>query len=183
MACGQITRLMRSEHRAAIVALGLDPHRELVEAYEGTAEPKAWLIDGELAAIGGVAGPAISPIGILWLALAERAVRFPGAVVREATRQIGTVRDSWATHLVAAAHLLFVDPQGVAGATVQNQEKYSNSIPARAQRTVRSQTSTIISSPSNEAPKIIMRPRAVHYAHHYHHRHVRYAHYDWRERW
>ena len=51
--CAQIACLARDDQREAIIALGLDPYRELVQAFDETPHPMAWLIDGELAAMGG----------------------------------------------------------------------------------------------------------------------------------
>jgi len=86
--CGQIARLISSKNRDAMRAAGFDPHKEFSGAFDNTVDPKAWLIDGKLAALGGVAGSALSPYGFLWLALAESAARYPLAIIKEARRQI-----------------------------------------------------------------------------------------------
>ena len=86
--CGQIARLIRSEECEAMIAAGLDPHEEIRNAFDNTMRPKAWLIDGRLAALGGVAGNTLSFHAFLWLALAEFAGKYPVAVVKEARRQI-----------------------------------------------------------------------------------------------
>src|SRR5580704_14238562 len=91
--CSQIACLMRDDHREAIIALGLDPYREVVEAFNMTPNPTAWLIDGELAALGGVAGPPLlCPLGLAWLVVAEHTVRFPRALVKEIKRQLDVVQ-------------------------------------------------------------------------------------------
>src|ERR1700730_7336287 len=87
--CSEITCRMRGDHFEAIGVLGLDPYAELVQAFDETPHPMAWLIDGELAAMGGVAAPpGLCPIGIAWLVVAEHAVRFPRGRRREITRQL-----------------------------------------------------------------------------------------------
>jgi hypothetical protein len=101
--CGQMARALRQEHRAAVLGLGLDPHAKLRMAYDETVAPKALLIDGELAAIGGVAGAPLAPCGHIWLALSQRATSHPLAIVREAKAQIAsamTLKRELATTIV-----------------------------------------------------------------------------------
>jgi hypothetical protein len=87
--CSEIACRMRGDHFEAIGVLGLDPYREFVQAFDETPHPMAWLIDGEPAAMGGAAGPpSICPIGIAWLVVAEHAMRFRRALVREIKRQL-----------------------------------------------------------------------------------------------
>lgn len=52
---------------------------------------RAWMIDGELAALGGVTGAKIASTGYIWLALSERATKFPIEVAKEARRQLAHV--------------------------------------------------------------------------------------------
>lgn len=85
---GKIVRHMRVEHRSAIESLGLDVHRELRSVFNDSAFRKAWLIDGRLAALGGVTGSVLSGLGYVWLVLAQDASRHPKAIVREARRQL-----------------------------------------------------------------------------------------------
>jgi hypothetical protein len=92
--CSKIACLTRDDQREAIIALGLDPYRELVQAFDQTPAPTAWLIDGELAALGGVAGPpGTCPIGVAWLVIAEYATRFSFALVREVKRQLTSAHE------------------------------------------------------------------------------------------
>jgi hypothetical protein len=86
--CGQMVRKVRPEHRNAIRRLGMDPHRELRWAYDNSAEAFTWIINGQIAAIGGVVGTLASSSGRIWLALSDVAARHPLAVAREAKRQI-----------------------------------------------------------------------------------------------
>ena len=75
---------------------------------------RAWLIDGKLAALGGVAGPMMADSGFVWLALAELTRGFPLAIVREARRQLAeimVVKRELATTVLAgdaAAHRLAI---------------------------------------------------------------------------
>lgn len=91
--CGQMVRLLRVEHQAAIARLGLDSHRELRERFEQSSFRRAWLIDGKLAALGGVTGGKISGTGFLWLAISERARKYPVAIVKEARKQLAEVME------------------------------------------------------------------------------------------
>jgi len=52
---------------------------------------RAWLVDGELAGLGGVTGSEISSTGYVWLALSERATRFPVEIVKETQRQMARI--------------------------------------------------------------------------------------------
>lgn len=86
--CGEMARKLRREHREIIVSMGYDPHRALRDAFEASCYRKAWLVDGKLAGLGGVIGPSLSPVGVIWLALTEDALKFKNEVVKEAGRQI-----------------------------------------------------------------------------------------------
>lgn len=86
--CGQMTRLLRAEHRDAVVAIGVNAHRELRARFDESFFRRAWLCDGQLIGLGGVTGSALAYDGIVWLALASAAARYPIAMLREARRQI-----------------------------------------------------------------------------------------------
>lgn len=86
--CGAMVRRLRTEHASAIARLGLDSHRELAERFAQSAWRRAWLVDGELAALAGVTGSQLSAQGLVWLALSKQAVRYPLGVVREAKQQL-----------------------------------------------------------------------------------------------
>lgn len=86
--CGQILRRMRGEHRVALAGIGCQSHRELRACFDASSYRRAWLIDGELAALGGITGTALSCAGEVWLVLAELALRHPHHVVGEARRQL-----------------------------------------------------------------------------------------------
>ena len=92
--CGAMARRARAEHRAAVNALGLDLHRELAARFAETIEPKAWLIDGKLAALGGVMGTGLCPGGYVWLAITDEVFKHRVAFIREAKRQLTLVMES-----------------------------------------------------------------------------------------
>jgi hypothetical protein len=89
--CGQMVRLLRHEHGAAVTRIGLDPHRELRGRFDISAFRRAWLIDGRLAGLGGVTGGSLSSTGYLWLAFSRIATKYPLAMVKEARRQIAEI--------------------------------------------------------------------------------------------
>ncbi len=86
--CGAMLRKLREGHREAIASLGFNAHRELRDRFEASHSRKVWMIDGEMAALGGVSGQALSGSGYIWLAVSQSAMRHPVAMVREAKRQI-----------------------------------------------------------------------------------------------
>lgn len=89
--CGQMCRLLRSAHREAVTAIGVDAHRELRDRFEASAFRRAWLVDGKLGALGGVMGSPLATAGFIWLALAEDARKYPLAIVKEARRQLDLI--------------------------------------------------------------------------------------------
>jgi hypothetical protein len=86
--CGAMSRALRLEHQKAVAMIGLNSHRELRGMFDESIFRKAWLIDGRLAAVGGVTGPQVSSYGIVWLAFSSAATKYPMAMVKEARRQI-----------------------------------------------------------------------------------------------
>ena len=62
--CGAMSRLLRQEHAEAIALIGLNSHRELRAVFDESIFRRAWLINGRLAALGGVIGPAASAYGM-----------------------------------------------------------------------------------------------------------------------
>ena len=89
--CGMMARLLRYEHHEALARLGADPHRELRACFDQSAFRRAWLIDGRIAALGGVTGTALAADGQIWLAASQRATRFPRAMIEEARRQLDVI--------------------------------------------------------------------------------------------
>jgi hypothetical protein len=89
--CGAMVRLLRREHQRAVAMVGLNSHRELRGAFDDSIFRRSWFINGKLAAIGGVTGPALSSYGVIWLAFSEAATRYPLAIVKEMRRQIAEI--------------------------------------------------------------------------------------------
>lgn len=89
--CGQMIRLLRRAHKNALIALGVDQHRQLRTCFDGSAMRKAWLIDGKLAALGGVLGTQMSAAGYIWLAVSEQATDYPMALVHMVKTELNAV--------------------------------------------------------------------------------------------
>ncbi len=74
-----------------MIAIGVDLHHSIRSNFDISAFSRAWLIDGQLAGLGGVTGPEISSTGNIWLALSQQATQFPVEVAKEARRQINRI--------------------------------------------------------------------------------------------
>jgi hypothetical protein len=89
--CGQMVRLLRHEHQQVIARIGANSHRELRAHFDNSSFRRTWLIDGKLGALGGVTGGKLSSGGLVWLAVAHNAMKYPLAMVREARRQLDEI--------------------------------------------------------------------------------------------
>ena len=89
--CGAMSRILRLEHQKAVAMIGLNSHRELRAAFDDSIFRKAWLIDGKLAAIGGVTGPAISSYGLVWLTFSNQATKYPLAIIKMVRGQLDEI--------------------------------------------------------------------------------------------
>lgn len=90
--CGQMVRLLRLEQMQVEALLGVDAHATLRQRFDQSPSfRRAWLIDGRLAALGGVTGSLASPDGFVWLAVARFALCYPKAMVRTARAQIAEI--------------------------------------------------------------------------------------------
>jgi hypothetical protein len=78
---------MRAADRAEIELCGLVPRHALTQLWRESIEPKAAIVDGEVAAAWGDAAPTLSYEGYVWLFTAPPIERIPFAFYRE-TRQI-----------------------------------------------------------------------------------------------
>lgn len=87
-------RFLRQEHREQLGYLGVHGHRELRQAFETSTFKRSWFADGDLCGLGGVTGTALSSSGLIWLALAQGATRYPVEIIKEAKRQIAGVLET-----------------------------------------------------------------------------------------
>ena len=86
--CGQMSRILRLEHQKALALVGVNTHREIRATFDESYFRRAWLIDGKLAALGGVRGSLLSPYGFVWLALSSEALKYPIQIVKTAQWQM-----------------------------------------------------------------------------------------------
>lgn len=91
--CGQIVRKMAPRQLRMFEDVFGNAHRALSGIFITSTICRAWLIDGELAALGGVQSTIAGSDGFIWLALSEKARNHKFAMVREARRQLGTIME------------------------------------------------------------------------------------------
>lgn len=89
--CGEMARKLRHAHKEAIVKLGINTHRELLSRFNDSSFRRAWLINGKLAALGGVTGPLLAGYGYIWVAFTADALRYPLEIIKEARRQLDEI--------------------------------------------------------------------------------------------
>ena len=87
--CGQMARRIRAEHEAGVRAVGMATHEGMAIAFLMSSENRAWMIDGKLAAVGGVIDTFVSSTGVIWLAVAQSATRYPLAMFKTAREWLG----------------------------------------------------------------------------------------------
>lgn len=92
--CGAMARLLRVEHQRVVAKIGFDSHKELRARFESSTFRRAWMIDGRLAALGGVTGTRLSPEGYVWLAFSDAATRHKVEMVKEARRQLAEIGET-----------------------------------------------------------------------------------------
>ena len=93
--CGLISRKLRPEHLAAANETGMNIHHGIATQFDMSAYRKTLLIDGQVAAVGGVVATLASFEGHPWLALSEGATHFPVTVCREARRHMAQILAHW----------------------------------------------------------------------------------------
>lgn len=86
--CGQMTRILREEHRNVLVGLGVGVHKELRVCFDASTYRKACFADGQLAGLWGVAGTQVESTGLVWLAIAGWATRYPVACFKMAATEL-----------------------------------------------------------------------------------------------
>lgn len=89
--CGRIARQLRHEHLSATMRIGKDAHRGLREVYDRSFYRKAAVLDGDLAGMWGAMGNLMSPSTFVWMAITERATRYPLAVTKIARTEMTTI--------------------------------------------------------------------------------------------
>lgn len=100
---GAIMHRLRHEHALALDRVGEDAHREFRTVFDDSAFKKALLIDGRLAAVGGVHGTLAESTGYAWIAISQGATKYPLTLVREVRRQLellGAMKQELATTII-----------------------------------------------------------------------------------
>lgn len=91
--CGQMARTLRHEHRDLLLKMHVPVHRDLTSAYSDSSWSRAFFLEGELMAFGGVTGPALASEGALWLALSQNGITHWQHIARQCLRQIEDVME------------------------------------------------------------------------------------------
>ena len=85
--CGAMARKICQGRWLAYHHAGIDVRAKLRELWGASIVRRTWLVDGRIAAMGGLTGSVLSRSGHVWLAVAPEAERQRFALVREAMRQ------------------------------------------------------------------------------------------------
>lgn len=88
---GAVVHRLRTCHALALTALGMNPHRNLRDAFRQSSFCRTWLVDGRPEAIGGVSGPISASTGCVWVAFTDQAARWRREIVRESRRQLAII--------------------------------------------------------------------------------------------
>lgn len=91
---GQMIRKLRRAQAGALASIGIRSHAELRARFGESSFKRAWTIDGKLAALGGVTGPAISSTGFVWLALSDAVAAYPRQTALTARRQLAEIMET-----------------------------------------------------------------------------------------
>ena len=86
--CGKIARRLRAEQRNAVIGLGAEVHGALVSTFHDSCYRRAWLIDGQVAAVAGIAASLLGLQGRIWLAASESATKYPLAFVKSCRKEL-----------------------------------------------------------------------------------------------
>jgi hypothetical protein len=84
----ELNRTMRPDDRAEIEKTGLIVRHALFHLWRETIAPRTALVDGEVAACWGDAGPMLGDEGLMWLFTAPPIEKLPLAYFRETRREI-----------------------------------------------------------------------------------------------
>ena len=101
--CGKIARRLRAEHKSAVIGVGAEVHVGLVAAFHDSCWCRTWLVDGQVAAVAGIAATMLAMQGRIWLAASETAAKYPIAFVkscRAELREMATVKRQLFTTLL-----------------------------------------------------------------------------------
>lgn len=90
--CGQMVRRLYAERQPEILRSGMAfAHAQMRTCFDASAFRRTWLIDDQIAVIGGVCGSMLAATGYLWLSVSDLARRHRVAFIREARQQMDVV--------------------------------------------------------------------------------------------
>lgn len=92
--CGQMARALRHEHRDLLLKMHVPVHRDLKSAFDDSSWTRAFFLDGELMALGGVTGPAMASEGSMWLAISQGGITHWQHIARQCLRQVEQVMET-----------------------------------------------------------------------------------------
>ena len=84
----EMARTMRAEDRAEIEGAGLVTRHALARLWRGSIEPRAAIVDGEVAAVWGDESGLFERVGRMWAFTAPPVARLPLAFFRETRREV-----------------------------------------------------------------------------------------------
>lgn len=90
----RISRSLRVDHRDLLLSMHVRIHREMRDMFDTSRLRLAWILNGELMAIGGITGTLASSEGIAWLAISESAKGHSLRVAREVSRQVKKIMET-----------------------------------------------------------------------------------------
>jgi hypothetical protein len=83
-----LARTLRDGDRLEMTSLGLSPVMALRRAFRGAIIRRTAIIDGEIAAMWGMEGAMLGPVGYPWMLTAPPVERVPIAFLREARKGV-----------------------------------------------------------------------------------------------
>lgn len=86
--CGQMARLMRADHHAALLKMGVPVHQELRRTFDLSYYRRSAFVDGYLFAMWGMEGSIFASMAKVWLVLSQYAAGFPVTILRHAKQEI-----------------------------------------------------------------------------------------------
>lgn len=89
--CGKAVRRMRKGHRDVLDGMGIESHRKLRDVFAISKWRRSLLIDGELAAMAGMTGSALSSEATIWITLTDVAERHPIVLARVVLREMEAI--------------------------------------------------------------------------------------------
>lgn len=88
-----LARTLRPAACMTLQAFGQDPRKSLQRAFIGSHYSRTAIVGIEPIAMWGIQGPVLSDSAIAWLALSDKAAKWPLAIVRRARQELAQMQD------------------------------------------------------------------------------------------